>query len=414
MPEADFANRIEQSDLVGEFEAELRAIADWWLTYSLDEEQGGFYGEVNVDNQPVPEADKGVVLNTRILWFFSELAGHLDDARYTQAAARAYEYFRQYFIDADRGGVFWALNFRGEPVDTKKQVYAQAFAIYALVAYYELSGNQEALEKAINIFYLMEKHTVDRQRGGYLEAFARDWSGLDDVRLSTKDLNFPKSQNTHLHVLEAYTTLHKVAPEPDITAALRNCIELFEDHIIDQKSLHLRMFMASDWSDHSPGYTYGHDIESSWLLAKALESLDEPEVSARLEPTVIAIADVCLAEAMGEQGEVLDGYDFASKSQHRERVWWVQAEALVGFLKVHALTGEQKYRSAAEKVWAFIKRYQIHVGGEWLWFSSLDTQPTPAPYKMGFWKGPYHNGRAMIEAGKLLAFSDKANANIEK
>lgn len=413
MPEADLANRTDQSDLAGEFDAELRAIADWWLSNSLDQEQGGFYGEVDVHNRPVPKADKGVVLNTRILWFFSELAGHLDEAPYTQAAARAYDYFCRHFIDREQGGVFWAVDFRGEPIDTKKQVYAQAFAIYALVAYYQLSGEQTALDRAINIFELMEKHTADRHRGGYLEAFARNWGELEDVRLSTKDLNFPKSQNTHLHVLEAYTTLHKVVPSAEIKAALRSCIGLFEDHIIDRKSHHLRMFMASDWSDHSPGYTYGHDIESSWLLAKALESLGEVDVSARLAPTVIAIADVCLAEALGERGEVLDGYDFASKRQHGERVWWVQAEALVGFLKVYALTNEQKYRSAAEKVWEFIKRYQIDVGGEWLWFSSLDTQPTPAPYKLGFWKGPYHNGRAMMEAGKLLAVADKANKNAE-
>lgn len=414
MPEADCANKVDKSDLASEFDAELRAIADWWLSYSLDQEQGGFYGEVAVDNRPVPKADKGVVLNARILWFFSELASHVDDRRYTQAAARAYNYFCRHFIDAEQGGVFWALDCRGEPIDTKKQVYAQAFAIYALTAYYQLSGEHDALELAINIFHLVEKHTVDRQWGGYREAFERDWGELEDVRLSAKDLNFPKSQNTHLHVLEAYTTLHEVAPNAEIKTALRSCISLFEDHIVDQKNHHLRMFMASDWRDHSPGYTYGHDIESSWLLAKAVESLGEPQVSARLKPTIIAIADVCLADAMGEQGEVLDGYDFATKRQHRERVWWVQAEALVGFLKVYALTNEKKYRAAAENVWEFIKRYQIDAGGEWLWFSNLDAQPTPAPYKLGFWKGPYHNGRAMIEAGKLMAFSDKANTNIEK
>lgn len=402
MPEADLANHKASEDLGREFESELRAIADWWLNYSLDDQQGGFYGEVDVHNRPVPEADKGVVLNTRILWFFSELAIHRDEVRYSQAAARAYDYFCRHFIDPEQGGVFWAVNFRGEPSDSKKQVYAQAFAIYALVAYYQLSGDRGALDRAISIFHLVEKHTVDRQLGGYLEAFSRDWGKLDDVRLSVRDLNFPKSQNTHLHVLEAYTELHKVAPTLEIKVALRNCIGLFENHIIDPKSHHLRMFMASDWSDHSPGYTYGHDIESSWLLAKALESLDEPEVSARLRPELIAIADTCLAEALGEQGEVLDGYDFDTKHQHRERVWWVQAEALVGFLKMYAITGEQKYRSSAEKIWEFIKRYQIDSGGEWLWYSSLDPQPTPPPYKLGFWKGPYHNGRAMMEAGKLL------------
>lgn len=403
MPEADFANRIDRSDLAREFDAELQAIADWWLNYSVDEEQGGFYGEVGVDNRPVPKADKGVVLNTRILWFFSELANHLEDVRYTQAAARAYDYFCQYFIDPEQGGVFWALNFRGESIDTKKQVYAQAFAIYALVAYYQLSGNQRALDQALSCFELMEKHTVDRAMGGYLEAFARDWSPLEDVRLSKKDLNFPKSQNTHLHVVEAYTALYKVAPSPQVRAALRYSIECFDRYIIDKNTYHLRMFMGTDWTDCSRGFTYGHDIEASWLLAKAADSLSDPEVSRRLQASVIKIAQVCLNEALGEEGQVIDGYDFESQSYHRESVWWVQAEALVGFLKAYELTDETSFAEAAERVWKFIKRYHLDSGGEWLWFSSLDRQPDPVPYKLGFWKGPYHNGRAMMEARKLLA-----------
>lgn len=391
------------STLVTEFESELLAIADWWATYSVDHENGGFFGEVGVDNTPVAGADKSVVLNTRILWFFSELSGHIHKPEYRALAVRAYDYITQYFTDREQGGVFWALNAKGEPVDTKKQVYAQAFAIYALVAYYRLTGEPEALAQALRCFELLEGRTVDREKGGYLEAFTRNWEPMGDVRLSEKDLNFPKTMNTHLHVLEAYTTLYAVEHTPAVRDALAYVINCFDQHIINKEDHHLRMFMDHEWRDYSPGFTYGHDVECSWLMLKALASLDEPAVTQVLEPSILKVADVCLEEAMGEHGEMLDGYDFASSSANSERIWWVQAEALIGFLKIYSHTGEQRFLAAAQSQWDFIKKYQIDGrNGEWLWLSSLDQHSGPAHYKLGFWKCPYHNGRAMLEAGKVL------------
>ncbi len=398
------AGRVEiHGHLQQEWRTELIAIADWWVTHSQDLDQGGFYGEIDAQNCPVAGASKGVILNTRILWFFSEVARVLDKPEYQQCARRAYDYLLAHFFDTQQGGVYWELDAAGQPLNTKKQIYAQAFAIYALCAYHQLTGEAEALTRALDCFALIERYGVDREREGYLEAFARDWSPLEDIRLSDKDLNFPKSQNTHLHVLEAYTSLYQVHPTTEVANALRYNIQLFDKYMIDKRTHHLRMFMDIDWTDHSPGFTYGHDIEASWLIARALDALNDAELTAHLTPTLIRIAEVTLEEAVGEQGQVLDAYDFASRQVSPANVWWVQAEALVGFLYAFTSTGDEKYFYAAEGVWRFIQRYQIDAErGEWLWLSSLDTSPAQAPYKLGFWKCPYHNGRAMIEAGRYL------------
>ncbi|WP_347331591.1 AGE family epimerase/isomerase [Marinimicrobium locisalis] len=392
-----------QKALRREFYVELERIAHWWLDYGWDHERGGFFGEVGVDNTPVPEAEKGVVLNTRILWFFCELSRTVDAPRYRKAAERSYHYILEHFLDKAHGGVYWMLDCNGRPTDTKKQVYAQAFAIYALLAYYQLTQEPRALCEAKKAFALLERHTVDREKGGYLEAFTREWEVMEDARLSTKDLNYPKTMNTHLHVVEAYTTLYQVDPSQDVADALRYSIDCFDRYIINKGNFHLRMFMDHDWRDHSPGFTYGHDIECSWLLAKAVESLGDESVTRRLRPTLIAMADVCLKEAMGEHGEMYDGYEFDRHRVNQERVWWVQAEAMVGYYKAYCLSGEDRFYLAAERLWRFMQKYQMAGdSGEWLWLSTLDDQSHAPPYKLGAWKGPYHNGRAMLEMIRML------------
>lgn len=394
---------VRFAPLQQEFRAELIAIADWWAAHTVDHEQGGFYGEIDAQNEPVKNASKGIILNARILWFFSEVAQEVDNPVYRSCATRAYDYVIAHFFDNEQGGVYWELNAAGVPINTKKQVYAQAFTIYALCAYYQLTRDEQALARALECFALVEQYAIDHENEGYLEAFTRDWGVIDDLRLSEKDLNYPKSQNTHLHILEAYTTLYQARPAPEVKAALKYNIQMFDKYMIDKSTHHLRMFMDLEWKDYSPGYTYGHDIEASWLIAKALESLGDDAYTAELTPTLIKIAQVTVNEAIGEQGQVIDSYDFSTRRTNPDTVWWVQAEALVGFLYAYATTGEKQFYRAAENCWQFIKTYQIdHERGEWYWLSSLDKSASDSFYKVGFWKCPYHNGRAMMEAIRYL------------
>lgn len=386
-----------------ELHAELIAIANWWVAYAPDREHGGFYGEISAANLPESNASKGIILNARILWFFSEVAQAVDNPDYRRNAQRAFDYIVAHFFDNDFGGVYWELDATGQPINTKKQIYAQAFTIYALCAYYQLTQDEQALHLAQSCFALIERHGIDRAREGYLEAFTREWGVIADLRLSEKDLNYPKSQNTHLHILEAYTRLYQVDKRESVKAALRYNIEMFDKYMIDRKTHHLRMFMDLEWNDFSPGYTYGHDIEASWLIAQALDSLGDDTYTKALTPTLLKIAEVTLQEGVGAYGQVLDSYDFATQVVNADTVWWVQAEALVGFLYAYAMTDDVRYYDAAKNIWQFIKTYQIdHKNGEWLWLSSLQTDAADAYYKVGFWKCPYHNGRAMLEAVRYL------------
>ncbi|AWB65990.1 hypothetical protein C2869_05850 [Saccharobesus litoralis] len=386
-----------------EFATELQNITDWWYDNTQDNEQGGFIGEVSHNGERIHKANKGIILNTRLLWYFSEAAYFTGCDKAKAMADRAFDYLLTYFDDKELGGVVWELDYQGNLVDGKKQTYAQSFAIYGLSSYYQLTKNQTAIDKALAYFDLLEAKTHDDNRGGYLEAFSREWQEIEDMRLSEKDANLPKTMNTHLHVLEAYANLQKIYPTNKVAGALKRLIGYFQGSIVDHSSYHLRLFMCRNWGDHSEAYSYGHDIEASWLIHKSLKALKHPATTVQVMPTVIKLAETCLAEGIGEHGQVLDEIDISTGKVHAESCWWIQAEAIVGFLNAYQATGNQAFFDAVIDIWQFTKKYHIDAeNGEWHWLSTLDQDDNYDIYKAGFWKGPYHNGRAMMEAIKLL------------
>jgi mannobiose 2-epimerase len=382
---------------------ECHNIANWWTEHSIDTTFGGFHGEISLENEVVVAANKGIILNTRILWFFSQAAKEYNIERYRHIAERSYQYLLNHFDDEQHGGVFWELDYTGKCIDGKKQTYAQSFAIYGLSAYFLLTKDPRAIDKALKYFALIEEHAVDPIHGGYLEAFSEDWQDLDDVRLSTKDMNSPKSMNTHIHILEAYAGLYRATKNPQVGIALNKLITLTFEHILDPKTQHLFLFLDTDWTDLSDSFSYGHDIECSWLLWDALNALDTPFLNDKYRGCVISMAKVCLTQSIGDLGQVCDHFTFADRSKHQDSFWWVQAESLVGFLNAYQLTGEEEYLFACEKIWQFTQEQHIdHDKGEWLWLAKDQRNNGCPEYKAGFWKGPYHNGRAMMEAAELL------------
>lgn len=384
-------------------EQEAGHIALWWAENMIDEEKGGFLGELSNDNEAKASAPKCIVLNSRILWFFSEYAHFTGLEIYKELATRSYLYLMKHFDDKRQGGVYWMVDHTGKVIDDKKQTYAIAFSIYGLSAYYKLTGDQEAISKAQGYFELIEKYARDQIQGGYIEALTNDWQSMEDVRLSAKDDNLPKSQNTHLHVLEAYTTLHAVSPSERTAEALAYVIDLFETKIIDLKVNHLRLFMEMDWTDRSTLWSYGHDIECSWLMFEALEALADEERLRKWRPMILQLADTTLAEGIGEYGQVMDQFDFVNQHAHQESHWWVQAEALVGFLNAYLLKPKPEYLEIYQGILNFIDNYHLDKAhGEWFWLATLDQPNHPEQYKAGSWKAPYHNGRAMMEVCKLV------------
>lgn len=398
----DSAKLSHIQGLRDELYSELHAIKDWWATQALDTHNGGFAGEVSNEGVARHDAKKGAVLNARILWFFSEAGLCLDDPLAKTMAHRAYNALSSHFTDKEHGGLFWSINADGSVLESKKQTYAQAFGIYAYCAYYKLTGNVEALSAATTLFDIIESRCVDRSNNGYHEALSQNWLPLEDVRLSEFDSNYPFSMNTHLHVLEAYTELQKTAPSKRVREALINLIHIHNDYIMREDGSHCRLFFDGDWNDYSKEISHGHDIEASWLIQEACLAVDDRPLTKLVRPKILSLADKCFDTGYADRLYVYNETHIDGPID-KTSIWWVQAEALVGFLNSYHMTGNKEHLQAALTLWEFVKSHHIDSKyGEWRWSALVDGAAKIRPYKCGMWKAPYHNGRAMIAGIRLL------------
>ncbi len=372
-------------------------ILPYWAGRTLDDEHGGFVGRIDGDGRRVPDAPKGSVLNARILWTFAAACRALGTDAWRAEADRAYHALRDTFRDPEHGGVFWTVTAEGAPLDAKKQTYGQAFAIYGLSEYVRLTDDAEALAWAKALYRLVETRAVDAAHGGYLEAFSRDWGPAADVRLSEKDEDAPKSMNTHLHVLEAYTNLSRVWPDAGLADRLREILGLFLDHVIDPATGHLSGFFEADWTPTSGTVSYGHDIEASWLLDEAAAVLGDPALADRVRHATARLARLVLEEGLDADGALFNERH-ADGRLDTDKHWWPQAEAVVGFLDAFQRTGDRAFLDAASRTWAFIQQTLVdREGGEWFFRVDRDGEPYREEDKAGLWKCPYHNARACLE-----------------
>lgn len=372
-------------------------ILPFWATRMVDEVHGGFYGRISGTGKLVPDADKGGILNARILWAFSSAYLQERNPLYLEMAKRAKDYILNCFSDAEFGGTFWTISFNGKPRDTKKQIYSQAFFIYAFTEHYRATGEESSLQTAIELFRLIEKHSFDRERNGYLEAYCRDWKLLEDLRLSAKDANEKKTMNTHLHVLEAYTNLYRVWKDDELKKQLRNLILIFAQKIVNPSTRHLSLFFDEDWNSKSEIISYGHDIEASWLIDEAARVLGEPELLGGVQKICLEIAKAA-GEGLQPDGSLIYELDGQTGHVDRERHWWVQSEAVVGFLNAYELSKDEAWLTKALNCWKYISQNLIdRENGEWFWSILPDGTPNLTQDKAGFWKCPYHNSRMCLE-----------------
>jgi mannobiose 2-epimerase len=270
---------------------ELEAnILPFWLTHSKDVKHGGFIGQINQDMTIVHDANKSLVLTARILWTFSAVYRLTDKEDYLDMAHYAYSSLFELFADEQYGGFYWLIDYKGNPIEPKKQVYGQAFVIYALTEYFLATGCEIALVNGIALFHLLEQHSYDAEHRGYFEAFSREWNATDNLSSSDKDLNEKKSMNTHLHVLEAYTHLYRVWKSPLLAHKLTELLEITLHHIINQDNHHFLLFFDEQWNSKSKAISYGHDIEGSWLLYEAAQVLGNEKLLAKVKGIVISMA----------------------------------------------------------------------------------------------------------------------------
>lgn len=374
-------------------QALLDDIISFWKNLR-DDVYGGYYGYMSQELEVDKTAEKGCILNSRILWFFSEAAMLTGREDLRKEADHAYAFLTEHCLDKENGGVFWSLTYDGLVLDDTKHTYNQGFAIYALSSYYRLTGKQEALDTAFSLFRRIEKTCRDGE--GYLEAFTRDWRPESNEKLSENGVLADKTMNTLLHVFEGYSGLYLASSDPTVEKAMRFCLSIYADKIYDPKLRRQLVFFDAHYNSIIDLYSYGHDIESSWLIDWGTRLLGDSALTAKIEAIDEEIARTIYKTAYYN-------HSLANECERGKvdetRIWWVQAESVLGFVNLWQKCGEAAYRNAAADIFHFIEEKLVdkRSGSEWFW--SLDANGNPIPGKpiAEPWKCPYHNGRMCME-----------------
>ena len=374
-----------------------RNILPFWLT--LADPKGGFRGEVLSDGTVLPDAPRGVILNARIIWSFAAAYGETHKQDYLIGSLHAKDWFLGHFCDHRYGGVYWSVTREGMRLDTKKQLYAQAFAIYGLSELYRVSRDTEAYKAAINLFRIIEKHFYDAEFGGYIEALGRDFTPLEDMSLSAHDINADKTMNSHLHLLEAYASLYRVWPDEKLRERIVALLDLIGTRLMGPDG-HLQLYFRRDWSVLPGGVSYGHDIETSWLALECAMAVGDIDLVTRTRAWARRMGEA------GNEGLLPDGSMRYEKlldgSYDDSRQWWVEAEAVVGNLWLWKYHGVDAGADRAFRLWDWIRDHLVRPDGEWEWAILPDGTPDCSQPKAGFWKCPYHNTRMCLEVLRLL------------
>ena len=372
-------------------------ILRYWIDKVTDKEHGGYYGRVDGHDHVHPEAEKGAILNGRILWAFSAAYRVMKNKEYLDAATRAKDYILDHFIDKEYGGVYWSLDCEGKPLDTKKQTYAIGFVIYGLSEYARATGNKQALDAAIKLYHDIEAHAYDAVNGGYVEALTREWNPIADMRLSDKDENGAKTMNTHLHVIEPYTNLYRVWPSKELHESIHRLFDVFTDKLYNKETHHLDLFFDNEWHGRRNVESYGHDIEATWLLWETALVLGEDDVKAKLGPIVVDLAKAA-DEGLQPDGSMIYEHWKDTGKTDRQRQWWVLCENVIGHVNLYQYFNDASALKVAKDCWTFIDKHLVdHVNGEWHWAVDDNGKINLDDDKAGFWKCPYHNSRMCLE-----------------
>ena len=363
-----------------------------------DDEFGGYYGYLDYDLKLDKKAVQGCILNSRITWFFSNAYTLLKDVSLLEEAKHGFAFLKEHCMDKDNGGIYWSMKYNGEPEDTTKHTYNQAFSIYALSSYYEASGDEEALEMAKELFHIIETRCTDEI--GYKEAFDKEFHEIENDKLSENGVIAEKTMNTLLHVFEAYTELYRVAKLPEVKERLEWIMDTFADKVYNPALHRQEVFFDRNMNSILDLHSYGHDIETAWLIDRGVEVLGEKKYEDKMSPITRDLTAQIYKVAF-------DGRSLANECErgvvNKHRIWWVQAETVVGFLNGWQKNpGKPEYLDAAKAEWNFIKEYVIdkRKGSEWYWEVDPDGKPYEGRPIVEPWKCPYHNGRMCFEVIK--------------
>lgn len=397
------ANSELRSEMRSEVERHLiEDIIPFWKSLR-DDENGGYTGYLGYDLKADKKAVKGCILNSRITWFFANAYTLLKDESLLGEARHGFEFLKNVCWDKKNGGVYWSVNYDGTPAETLKHTYNQAFSIYALSSYYEASGDKDALDMAYQLYDLIEGKMRDEL--GYKEAFDEAFNEIDNEKLSENGVIASKTMNTLLHVFEAYTELYRVDHDKKVADKIRWMMDIMADKVYNPQLHRQEVFFDDKWNPIIDLHSYGHDIETAWLVDRSVEVLNDDAYEKKMSPITRDLTDQIYRVAF-------NGSSLANECEkgivNDWRIWWVQAETVVGFLNGYDKTGRDEYLGAAWNVWTFIKEHLIDrrdgyaAGREWYWRVKADGTPDGTQPIVEPWKCPYHNGRMCFETIKRL------------
>ena len=364
-----------------------------------DDENGGYYGWMDFEHKVDKKAVKGCILNSRITWFFANAYTLLKDESLLDEARHGFEFIKDHCWDKVNGGVFWSVKYDGTPEETIKHTYNQAFSIYALSSYYEASGDREALDMAYQLYDLIENKMRDEL--GYKEAFDETFHEIDNDKLSENGVMAMKTMNTLLHVFEAYTELYRVDHKQEVKEHLMWMMDLIAGKIYNSKLHRQEVFFDDKWNSIIDLHSYGHDIETAWLMDETLDIIGDAALTERISKITRDLTAETFKEAF-------DGRSFPIECEkgvvNEHRVWWAQAENVVGLINGYQRQGKREYLDGALAQWNFIKEFVVdkRPGSEWFWEVDKEGKHYPDRPIVEPWKCPYHNGRMCFEVIKRL------------
>ena len=363
-----------------------------------DDENGGYTGYMDYDLKKDEKAVKGCILNSRITWFFANAYMALKDESLLLEARHGYEFMQKFCVDQEKGGVYWSVNYDGTPEDTTKHTYNQAFSIYALSSYYDASKDESALTTAMELFHIIEERCMDEI--GYKEAFDREFHEIENDKLSENGVIADKTMNTLLHVFEAYTELYRVSGDEAGKKRLMWILDTIAEKIYNPTLHRQEVFFDREMHSILDLHSYGHDIETAWLIRRGTDVLGDDTYTEKMLPIILDLTGQVYRTAF-------DGQSLANECEKgvvdENRIWWVQAETLIGFLNGYQLDPTHtEYLEAARSVWRFIREHLIdkRPGSEWFWDVDKEGKSVSGKPIVEPWKCPYHNGRMCLEVIK--------------
>jgi mannobiose 2-epimerase len=410
--------------------AAKKELLDKYYPRNIDSLCGGYLSTFTYDFQPQGEQDKMIVTQARHVWTTAKAAMFYKDSTYISMSRHGFLFLRDKMWDKEYGGFYNLVTRQGKPKTMVKQAYGNGFGIYALAAFYECTYDTAALNLAKKAFMWLEDRNHDRKWGGYYQYMQRD--GTPILRTpempGTMDTGY-KDQNSSIHLLEAFTELYRVWPDPLLRKRLEEMLLLIRDKIVTQKG-YLQLYFTPEWKavsyrDSSEAVikknhyidhvSFGHDVETAYLMLEASEALGNRH-DKKTMATGKRMVDHALKNGWDNElgGFYDEGYYFKNKSTITITVesknWWAQAEGLNTLLLLSDEYPDdpKHYYQHFIKLWQYVQTYLIdHEQGDW-YEEGLDKEPQrKTALKAQIWKGAYHNFRALMNCINRIEWDKK-------